>query len=180
MPTLATERLTLRPLSMSDAPTLQELLQAREIAENVLDVPHPYPDGEAERFIVMVDELTAQNFYEVFAIERCAEPGIIGTVWLEKEGVARVSIGYWLGKPYWGRGIMTEAVKRVVAYAFEALGCNRVYASVFPESIASARVAEKAGMVYEATMRQHIMNLGRLRDLAFYGMVRARYETLHE
>src|SRR5688500_9505126 len=106
-PTLTTARLILRPLALADAPAIQTLLQEREIAENVLHVPHPYPDGEAERFIAMVDELTAENFYEVFAIERRDEPGLIGAVWLEKEGAGRASIGYWLGKPYWGQGYMT-------------------------------------------------------------------------
>jgi ribosomal-protein-alanine N-acetyltransferase len=70
----------------------------------------------------------------------------------------RAEVGYWLGKPYWGKGYMTEALKLLIRLSFEELGLNRVQATHSTQNPASGRVMTKAGMTYEATLRQYIIS----------------------
>src|SRR3954453_17094331 len=107
---LATERLLLRPFTLDDAPSVQRLVSAYEIAENTLLIPHPYPDGAAAEWIAKHDK-TPKN--PVFAIALDGEA--IGAIGLDvAPDHDRGEIGYWIGVPYWGRGYMTEAAHAVL------------------------------------------------------------------
>jgi RimJ/RimL family protein N-acetyltransferase len=90
---------------------------------------------------------------------------------------SRGELGYWIGVPYWGRGYATEAARRLVGFAFDTLGLNRVHASCFSRNRASARVLEKAGLVREGVLRRHVRRFGRFEDLTLYGLVREGGET---
>jgi RimJ/RimL family protein N-acetyltransferase len=84
-------------------------------------------------------------------------------------------LAYWIGRPYWGQGYATEAGARVVAYAFEEHGLNRVMAKAMRRNRASTRVMEKLGMVHEGTLRQDIYHWGAFEDMDVYGLLRADY-----
>jgi RimJ/RimL family protein N-acetyltransferase len=88
----------------------------------------------------------------------------------QQEDVERVSaeIGYWLGEEFWNRGIMTEAVKRMVRYAFENFSLHKIYAKVFGFNGASKAVLEKAGFSCEAILRQAALKRDVLTDLHYY------------
>ncbi len=110
---LATERLLLRPFVLDDAPAVQRLVSAYEIAENTLLIPHPYPEGAAADWIARHGK-TANN--HTFAITLDGEA--IGAIGLDVQPEHdRGEIGYWLGLPYWGRGYMTEAGRAVLGSA---------------------------------------------------------------
>ena len=81
-------------------------------------------------------------------------------------------IGYWVGEPYWGRGIATLAVRSFVEYAFERFGLLRVSASVFADNPRSVRVLEKSGFVYEGRLRKSVVKDGRVLDELVYALVR--------
>ena len=82
-------------------------------------------------------------------------------------------IGYWLGEAYWGRGIATEALRAVTAFAFEAHGLVRLFAGVFAWNTASMRVLEKAGYVREGVLTQSAIKDGRVIDQVLYAITRA-------
>ncbi|MGH9880451.1 MAG: GNAT family N-acetyltransferase, partial [Pyrinomonadaceae bacterium] len=84
----------------------------------------------------------------------------------------RVEFGYWLARPYWGQGIMTDAVRVFVRYAFSELGLLRLTAHVFESNIASARVLEKNGFKLEGHLREHFIKDGKLIDVRFYGLLK--------
>jgi RimJ/RimL family protein N-acetyltransferase len=84
-------------------------------------------------------------------------------------GTAR--IGYWLGEPFWGRGIMTTAVGEVSARAFSPLGYRRIETPVFASNIASMRVLEKCGYLREGVMRNSVFKDGELIDSMLYARV---------
>ena len=88
---------------------------------------------------------------------------------------ARAEVGYVLSRGYWGRGIMTEAVRAVIHFGFEELHLNRIESRCIAENMASARVMEKAGMVYEGTLRGREFIKGYYRDMKVYAIRRKEY-----
>lgn len=175
VPTLRTTRLVLRPLTLADAPRLQRLAGAREVALNTLTIPHPYPDGAAEEWIA--SRMQRQNGEIAFAID---DGELVGVIGLHPRGDDdRAEIGYWIGVPYWGRGYATEAGWEVIRYGFEQLGLNKIYAGCFSRNPASGRVLQKLGMRREGTLRQQHKKWGEYVDVEFYAILRDEYEVLH-
>ena len=173
LPVLRTERLVLRPFELSDAPRIQELAGAREVALNTLLIPHPYPDGAAEEWIASHEKKIEEGTYN-FAVD-CGE--LAGCVGLNvKREWDRAEIGYWIGVPYWGRGYTTEAAGAVIRFGFEELNLNRIYAGYFSRNAASARVMQKNGMTYEGTLRKHVKKWDEYVDIVYYGLLREEWE----
>lgn len=114
---------------MEDAPRLAELANNIKIAENLRDgFPHPYTLTDAENFINMC---LKQNPTQVFAVEFNGE--YAGNIGLHPEtDVYRKSaeIGYFLGEPFWGKGIMTRALKQMVQYGFETFNIVRIHTGI--------------------------------------------------
>jgi RimJ/RimL family protein N-acetyltransferase len=175
-PTLTTDRLVLRPFTLSDAPVVQRLAADREIAANTLLIPHPYPEGAAEEWIRGHDEIS-DNL--IFAIAPRDGGDVMGAIGMHVEHFhQRAEIGYWLGVPFWGNGYVTEAAKAVVGYAFDVLGMNRVFAFHFTRNPASGHVLAKVGMHREGTMRQHVRKWDENIDVDYYGIVREEWMGL--
>ena len=173
MKTLRTPRLTLRPFTLDDAPAVQRLCGAYEVALNTLMIPHPYPDGAAEEWISRHGEDYEQNRIHHFAIDDGELAGAMGLV-MKGDGIAE--IGYWIGVPFWGRGYASEAAREVLRYGFEDCNLHRIFAGYFTRNPASGRVMEKAGMKYEGTLRHHALKWGEYVDVAFYGILRDEFQ----
>jgi ribosomal-protein-alanine N-acetyltransferase len=177
-PSLATERLILRPFVLGDGPAMRRLLDDIEIARNTLSIPHPYPDGEAERWIGTHAERFAANGDLHFAIvskETNALAGAIGLL-LHREH-ARAELGYWIGRAYWNRGYAAEAAAAVVEHGFAAAGLNRIFAAHFAGNPASGRVMQKIGMRHEGTHRQDLRKWGAFVDSEHYAILREEWEA---
>ena len=176
IPTLEAGRIVLRPFTLQDAAEVQRLAGDRAIADTTLSIPHPYPDGAAETWIARHAERFASGEEATFAIVR--EPGatLVGAISLM--GVVRnhqAELGYWIGKPYWGQGLCTEAARAALRFAFVDLGLVRVHACHFTRNPASGRVLEKLGMRHEGRRRQHAMKWGVVEDLENYGILREEW-----
>lgn len=173
---LETERLRLRPLDLSDAPTIQVLATPPEIAMFTLNMPSPYPEGGAEQYIRSRIEQADKGY--VFGIVRKADQQLMGMIGLHPDGkFQRAEMGYWIGVPYWNQGYMSEAARRVIAFGFSETDLNRIYAGFFSPNIASRRVMENAGMTYEGMLRQHVQRFGTFYDLGYCGILRAEWEA---
>lgn len=159
---------TLRRFRLEDAPSLARFANNRKVWLNVRDAfPHPYTEENARDFIGFVLSSSTER---IFAIEVAAEA--VGSIGLKPQtDVYRLSLelGFWLGEPFWGRGIMTRAVGEVVDYAFQLPDINRVYAQVFEHNPASMRVLEKNGFQLEGILRKAVIKDGKLRDVHLYG-----------
>jgi [ribosomal protein S5]-alanine N-acetyltransferase len=83
----------------------------------------------------------------------------------------RAEVGYWLAKPYWGRGIMTAVVGRLCRHAFDELALGKITAHVFVHNPASARVLEKCGFQQEGYLRQHFRKDGRRIDARLFALL---------
>lgn len=172
-PTLTTTRLILRPFTLADAPDVQRLAGDRAIAEMTLLIPHPYPDGLAEKWIAPHAEKFAQRALANFAIIERASGQLIGAIGLVIEDEhARAELGYWIGQPFWCRGYCTEAARAILRFGFDELRLNRIAAHHFTRNPASGRVLQKLGMQHEGTFRQHLRKWGEFIDAELYGLLR--------
>ena len=172
-PSLRTGRLILRPFATADAPDVQRLAGAWEIADTTLVIPHPYLDGMAEGWIAQQPVDWENRESVAFAITERKGGQLSGAIGL-KLAMAHGTgeMGYWIGVPFWGRGYATEAAREVTRFGFEQLGLNRVHAHHFVRNPASGRVLQKAGLTYEGRLRQHVRRWDRFEDLECYGILR--------
>ena len=171
-PTIQTARLILRPFELTDAPEVQELAGAREIASTLENIPHPYKDGIAQRWISTHQEEFNRGNLINFAIVKRETIELCGAIELTIDNENyNAELGYWIGVPYWGRGYCTEAALKTIAYGFESLNLHKIYASHFTRNPASGRVLQKTGMICEGCLRQHIKHWGVYEDYAIYGIL---------
>jgi RimJ/RimL family protein N-acetyltransferase/catechol 2,3-dioxygenase-like lactoylglutathione lyase family enzyme len=175
---IRTERLLLRWFEPGDAMDVRRLAGDRAIAANTLQIPHPYEAGVAEEWIGSHPARRMRGEALVFAIELAEGGELIGAIGLELAlAHRRAEIGYWIGRPFWGRGYATEAASAVVRYAFDELDLNRIHAGHFPRNPASGRVLEKIGLRPEGRRRQHVLKGDRFEDLIEYGVLREEFES---
>jgi RimJ/RimL family protein N-acetyltransferase len=180
LPTLRTERLVLRPLEPADAPRIRELAGAREIAANTLTIPHPYEEGMAEAWIREAAAAATRGEKLVLAVTT-EDDGLVGTVGLDLQPEhRRAELGYWIGKPFWGRGFATEAARIVIDHGFGALDLYRIYARVFPRNPGSGRVLEKLGMAHEGRLRGHILKWDVFEDVECYAVLATEWRSTSE
>ena len=175
-PPLLTERLILRSFTLEDAADVQRLAGDRDVASTLTNMPHPYEDGMAEEWMQSCSGRFEKDEALNFAITRKTDKHLIGGMELRLDQKnENAELGYWIGKPYWNCGYATEAAKAVVAYSFEVLKLNRIYAKHYKRNPASGRVLEKVGMQYEGCLRQHIEKWDNFEDLIAYGMLKSEF-----
>jgi RimJ/RimL family protein N-acetyltransferase len=171
-PIFHTKRLTLRPFTVSDAPDVQRLAGVWDVAVSTLNIPHPYPDGAAEMWIGSHAQLLAIGRALTYAVTLRDTGELAGAVGLVLEPAhARGELGYWVAQPLWGRGIATEAARKLLTHGFETLGLNRIQAVHFSTNPASGRVMQKLGMHFEGIRRQHVRRWDRFHDVAEYAVL---------
>jgi RimJ/RimL family protein N-acetyltransferase len=178
-PRLTTQRLLLRAFALSDAADVERLAGDFAIADTTLEIPHPYLPGMAEEWFSTHGPKFEAG--EMIALAITARDGgeLIGAVGLGiRQRFDRAELGYWIGKPYWGRGYATEAATALMEYGFRELGLNRIFAVHFRRNPASGRVMQKLGMTQEGLFRQHIKKWDRYEDEVIYGMLRSDWEAL--
>lgn len=177
-PSIQTQRLLLRPFQGSDAPDVRQLAGDRAIAATTLSIPYPYEAGIAEAWIQTHAEQFAQRQAVHFAVTLIQQAQLIGAIGL---GVDQdnhwAELGYWIGKPYWGKGYCTEAALAVVQFGFEQWGLHRIQSTHFTKNPASGRVMQKIGMSYEGYRRQQIFKWGCYEDIKLYGILKSDWQV---
>ncbi len=164
----------LSAVSTADKPALLEHLKVRAIYESTMNIPYPYSGADADWWITRRIEHTRRQGKEVaFAIRDQGKLiGVVSADNLEVGSTHRAEIGYWLAQDYWGQGLMTDAVRAFVRYAFAELEVLRLTAHVLAFNVASARVLEKNGFTAEGYLRKHFLKEGQLLDARFYGLLK--------
>ena len=128
--------------------------------------PHPYTGDDAERWFARLEAMPEPTHWAI-EVERQAVGGV-GVIMGEGIYAKSAQFGYWLGEPYWGRGIMTQAVGRVVPYVFSRFPLVRLESPVFAWNLASMRVLEKCGFVREGVKRSSVFKDGEIIDQMVY------------
>jgi RimJ/RimL family protein N-acetyltransferase len=141
---IITDRLILRPVAAADAEAIATLADNYKVAVMLSRLPYPYRLADALRFLAWAKDQPADE--TVFGIHlKDAAGTFIGIAACERRDAAEPELGYWLGEPYWGKGYMSEAVKALVAHAFNEAGHDRLVSGCRLQNLASRRVLEKAG-----------------------------------
>jgi len=163
---------TVRDWQPSDATSLAHHANDRRIWLNLRDAfPHPYTAADANAFLAKAAAMRPLTWFAVTVNDEAV--GGIGYTGHDDVGRISAEIGYWLGTAFWGRGIMTAALKAVTAHAFRAHpDLRRIYAVPYVTSLASARILEKAGFRLEGRMRQSVIKNGQVLDQFMYSLLR--------
>ena len=178
LPRLETDRLVLRELRHTDARDLYEYCSDPLVSRHVLWDTYTSV-ADARMYIRTVRRQYRQGFPGTFAVELRDSGKVIGTIgfmWINPEHRS-CEVGYSLNRRYWNKGYTTEALKRLLAYAFDELHLNRAEAQFETGNPASGRVMEKSGMHYEGTLRQRLKNKGRFVDVKIYAMLKKDFHS---
>lgn len=179
---IMTRRLILRDLIPGDAAALVEQANNLNVSRYLSQVPHPYTLKDARWFIqhcqrnAKKDPRTA---YELAIVPK-ADPKLIGVVSLldldDFQGTA--TAGYWLGESHWRKGIMTEALTRLITYAFKTLRLRRLDIEACKENKASQGLIKKMGFQFEGLRREftRARSTGELHDLKIYGLLKEEWK----
>ena len=173
IPVLETPRLRLRPFVLADAARVQVLAGDARVADTTLNLPHPYPDGVAEKWIGTHAGLAEEGTHYVWAICEKASSELTGSISMSvAQKHSRGTLGYWLGVPFWDKGFMTEATGAVQDWGFGILNLHRVEASCYTRNPGSYRVMEKCGMRREGLFRGYYRKNDRFEDLYQYAILK--------
>jgi len=163
---IRTKRFALRTLKMSDADSIARHANDWQIAKNLTDsFPYPYHLKDATKYISLCQKKYRSKKTEhiSYGIEIDGQiVGIIGCHNIAKGHKA--SIGYWIGKQFWGKGLMTEIAKAFMNYIIKKYDLVRVEAYAYSWNKASMRVMEKCGMKFEGIKRKNTRSRGKIID----------------
>lgn len=159
--------ITLRPWHINDLDNLVRYANNPAIAANMTNAfPHPYTLENGTAFIAFANK---DNPVHLFAIDLNGQAiGGIGIHPQQDIMCKNAELGYWLAQPFWGQGIVPEAVNQICNWAFNAYDITRIFARPFGRNIASQKVLEKTGFILEATLKQTIFKNGKFEDELIY------------
>jgi len=164
----------IRPWEMSDIDSLVKYANNWNVAKHMTDkFPHPYTENNGKAFI----EFATKDFpIHLFAID--IDGKAIGGIGIHpQEDIHRnnAELGYWLAEPFWGQGIISEAIKQTVDFAFTTYDINRVFAIPFGTNIASQKVLEKNNFILEGKFDKVLIKNGELLDELVYAIRRKNW-----
>ena len=172
---IALEGIVLRPWSVKDADRLAVIANNKKIFDNLRDgLPNPYSLSDAHNWLNSVIPINDPPKY--FAI--MSDNYLVGSIGLvTKDDIYRknLEIGYFLAEEYWGKGIITKAIKAATAYAFSKFDIVRVYAESFADNPGSRRALEKAGFSCEAMIIKNIFKNGVVKDSCIYSVLKENF-----
>lgn len=174
---IETPRLFLRPWRESDAQALYKYAQDPDVGLPAGWPPHTSVENSLQ---VIRTVFSAPQTYAVVLKETGEPVGCCGVLFAENmhvgnAGSDEAEIGYWIGKPFWGRGLIPEAVEALIAHCFNRLGLAAVWCAHYQDNHKSRRVCEKCGFVYHHTLYDTLSPLADRRTELFYKMTAQDY-----
>jgi [ribosomal protein S5]-alanine N-acetyltransferase len=174
--TVETERLILRPIQSCDAVEIQAIASDFAIADTMISIPHPYPEGEAARLVESKQAAMKEGQGIAFSIlEKEGARSLVGVAEVRDlevdEHSCQAEVSFWIAKAKWGKGYMSEAVPVLLDFGFDTLKINRLYAYHMVRNPACGRVLEKNGFTKEGILRQRVEKWGKYEDVALWAIV---------
>jgi RimJ/RimL family protein N-acetyltransferase len=164
-------KVTLSKLKLSQAENFAKLANNKMIWLNMRDnFPFPYSVDNAIDFINRVNDSDLSVVYGIFYENKLA--GAIGLHLFNDINKFMVELGYWIGEPYWSKGIATVAVEKMVNFGFENLKINRIFASILETNIASQKVLLKNNFTFEGISRKSAYKNGEFLDEHQFGLLK--------
>ena len=163
----------IRKWKLTDAKNIAVALSNKKIQDNLRDgLPYPYTEQDGIDFI---SSMLSANEDETFAFAITLDDKAIGSIGVfRQQNIHKqtAEMGYYIAEEYWGKGIMTDAVKQICEYVFKNSDILRIYAEPFAYNAGSCRVLEKAGFQYEGTLRNNAVKNGKVIDMKIYSLLR--------
>lgn len=163
----------IRKWALSDAKELAAALSNKKVQDNLRDgLPYPYTEQDGTDYI---SAMLSADENETFAFAITVNEKVVGSIGIFRQGNIHrqtAELGYYIAEEYWGKGIMTEAVKQICGYVFDKSDIIRIYAEPFVYNAASCRVLEKAGFQYEGTLRSNAVKNGEIIDMKMYSLLK--------
>ena len=161
----------LRPWAPTDLDSLVRHANNSDIAKFLTDAfPHPYTEDNGKAFIAFA---TKDDPIHIFAID--VEGEAVGGIGIHPQADVQrknAELGYWLAEPFWGKGIITNAIKQIIEFGFKTYDINRIFARPYGTNIGSQKVLEKAGFVLEGRFEKTIFKNGEFLDELVYAVRR--------
>lgn len=166
-------KVTIRRWNREDAADLAESLSNPKVQANLRDgLPYPYTEKDALEYI---DAMLAADPQKTFAFAIDVDGKAVGSIGAFRQGNIHnrtAEVGYYVGEPYWGKGIMTQALMQLCDYIFANTDILRLYAEPFAYNNGSRRVLEKSGFQIEGTLRSNAVKDGRVLDMVMYSRIK--------
>ncbi len=147
-PILKTERLILRPFNIEDSSRVTELAGDKIIADVTANIPHPYPEGLAQEWILSHTKEWNNNMLAAFGITLADSGLLIGAISLMSLDESEGELGYWVGVDYWNNGYCSEACRKMVDFGFNNLKLKRIHARHLSRNPASGKVLLNSGLIH--------------------------------
>lgn len=164
----------IRKWELPDATDLAAALSNKKVQDNLRDgLPYPYTKQDGADYI---SAMLSADENETFAFAITLDNKVIGSIGVFRQGNIHrrtAELGYYIAEEYWGKGIMSEAVKQICEHVFGKSDIIRIYAEPFAYNTASCRVLEKAGFQYEGTLRNNAVKNGKVMDMKMYALLKA-------
>lgn len=166
------DKCVIREWKIEDATNLAEMLNNKNILDNLRDgLPYPYTKKDAEEYITaMLSADKTKTFPFAITVDDTVI-GSIGVFRCDNIHFRTAEMGYYIGEPYWGKGMGTSAVKQICRYIFEHTDIIRIFAEPFAYNKASCRVLEKAGFQFEGLLRSNAVKNGQVLDMKMYSLI---------
>lgn len=163
----------IRKWELADAKDLAAALSNTKIQDNLRDgIPYPYTEQDG---IDYISSMLSADENDTFAFAITVDEKVIGSIGVFRQGNIHrqtAEVGYYIAEEYWGKGIMTQAIKQTCKYVFDKSDIIRIYAEPFAYNMASCRALEKAGFQYEGTLRKNAVKNGKIIDMKMYSLLR--------
>ena len=167
------QEIKIRKWMLTDSKELAAALSNKKILDNLRDgLPYPYTEQDGQDFI---SAMLAADEDDTFAFAVTVDNKVIGSIGAFRQGNIHrqtAELGYYIAEEYWGKGIMTEAVKQLCDYVFSHTDIIRIFAEPFAFNAASCRVLEKAGFQYEGTLPSNAVKNGKVLDMKMYARLK--------
>lgn len=179
-PELFTSKLTLRKIQTSDIPSLIKYCNNKNISDQIINIPYPYIVEDAIFRLNFVLQGFKNKERYVFAISLRGSEELIGEIGLHLDKANNsAQFGYWIAEPFWGKGIATEALEAILIFGFATLNLNKIYATHYPDNLASGKVMLNNKMIKEAEMKEHYKIDDVYKDVIQYRLTKKEYEELN-
>ena len=164
----------IRKWDPADAKDLSAVLSNAKIHDNLRDgLPYPYTEQDARDYITA---MLSAGGKDAFAFAIAIDGKVKGSIGVFRQGNIHrrtAELGYYIAEAYWGKGMMTKAVRQICRYVFNNSDILRIYAEPFAFNAASCRVLEKAGFQYEGTLRSNAVKNGKVIDMKMYSLLKS-------
>lgn len=164
---------TIREWRLEDKNDLATMLNNKNILNNLRDgLPYPYTINDAEEYITAMLSADKTKTFAFAIVVNDIVVGSIGVFRCDNIHSLTAEMGYYIGAPYWGKGLGTSAVKQICKFIFEHTNIIRIFAEPFAYNIASCRVLEKAGFQLEGILHSNAVKNGNVIDMKMYALIK--------